>query len=63
MLNRLSALNANVAHQTPATISISRFVGKFRRDGVHARKERRVCRCVAKICRGANVFTRQHQQV
>ena len=63
MLNGLTALNANVAHQTPAAISISRLVGKFRRNGVHARKERRVCGCVAKICRGANVFTRQDLQV
>jgi len=63
MLNRLSPLNANVAHQTPAAISVSRLGGKFRRDGMHARKERRVCGCVAKICCGANVFTRQDQQV
>jgi hypothetical protein len=63
MFNRLSALNANVAHQAPAAISVTRLGGKFRRDGVHARKERRVCGCVAKICCGANVFTRQDQQV
>jgi len=63
MLNGLSALNANVAHQTPTAISISRLVGKFHRNGVHARKERRVCGCVAKICCGADVLTRQDQQV
>jgi hypothetical protein len=63
MLNGLSALNANIAHQTPAAISVSRLGSKFRRDGVHARKERRVCGCVAKICCGSNVFTRQDQQV
>jgi len=63
MLNGLSTLNANVAHQTPAAVSISRLVGKFHRNGVHARKERRVCGCVAKICCGTDVFTRQDQQV
>ena len=63
MLNGLSPLYANVAHQTPAAISIPRFVGKLRRNGVHARKERPVCGCVAKICCGADVFTWQDQQV
>jgi hypothetical protein len=63
MLNGLSALNANVAHQAPATISVARLIRELRSDGVHARKERRVCWCVAKICCGANVFTRQDQQV
>ena len=63
MLNGLPPLNANVAHQAPAAISISGLVRKFRRNGVHARKERRVCGCVAKICCRANVFTRHDQQV
>jgi hypothetical protein len=63
MLNGLSALNANVAHQTPAAISKSRLVGKFHRNGVHACKERCVFGCVAKISCGADVFTRQDQQV
>jgi hypothetical protein len=63
MLNRLSPLNANVAHQAPAAISVTRLARKFHSNSVHARKERRVCGCVAKICCGANVFTRQDQQV
>ena len=63
MLNCLAALIADITHQSPSAIRVAGRRGELRRNGVHARKERRMLRRVAKISCGADVFTRQDQQV
>ena len=61
MLDRLTTLVANIAHQSPPAIRVASRRGKLRCNGVHARKERRVLRRVAKIGGGTNMFARDDQ--
>lgn len=63
MLNRLTALITDIAHQSPTAIRIASCHGELRRNGVHARKERRVLRRVAQIRSGTNMFARNDQQM
>ena len=63
MLNCLATLVTNIAHQSPPAISVASRRGELRRNGVHARKERRVLRRVAQIRSGTNMFARDDQQM
>jgi len=61
MLDRLTTFVANITHQSPPAIRVASRRGELRRNGVHARKERRMLRRVAKICGGTNMFARDDQ--
>jgi hypothetical protein len=63
MLNRLPTFNTNIAHQTPAAISVTRLTCELCGNSVHARKERRVFRNVSQVCGGANMFAREDQEM
>jgi hypothetical protein len=61
MLNCLTTLVTNIAHQSPPAIRVASRRGELRRNGVHARKERRMLRRVAKIGGRTNMFARDDQ--
>lgn len=63
MLNRLTTLITDIAHQSPPAIRIASCHGELRRNGVHARKERRMLRRVTKIRRRTDMFARNDQQM
>jgi len=63
MLNCLATLVAHITDQSPTTIRIAGRRSKLRRNGVHARKERRMLRRVAKISGRTNMFARDDQQM
>lgn len=63
MLDRLTTLVTDITNQAPTTIPIAGRRGKLSCNGVHARKERRMLRRVAKICSGTNMFARNDQQM
>jgi hypothetical protein len=61
MLNRLTTLVTHIAHQSPPAIRVASRRGELRCNGVHARKERRMLRRVAKIRGRTNMFARNDQ--
>ena len=63
MLDRLTTLVTNIAHQSPPAIRVPSRCGELRRNGVHARKECRMLRRVAKVRGRTNMFARNDQQV
>ena len=63
MLNCLATFVADITHQSPSAIRVAGRRGELRRNGVHARKERRMLRRVAKIGGRANMFARNDQQM
>ena len=63
MLNCLATFVADITHQSPSAIRVAGRRGELRRNGVHARKERRMLRRVAKISGRANMFARNDQQM
>jgi len=63
MLNCLATFVADITHQSPSAIRVAGCRGELRRNGVHARKERRMLRRVAKIGGGTNMFARNDQQM
>ena len=63
MLNRLTTLITDIAHQSPPAIRIASCHGELRRNGVHAPKKRRMLWRVAQIRSGTNMFARNDQQM
>jgi hypothetical protein len=63
MLNCLATLIADIAHQSPPAIRVASCRGELRRNGVHARKKRRMLRRIAKIGGRTNMFARDDQQM
>jgi hypothetical protein len=58
MLNCLTTLVTNIAHQSPPAIRVPSCCGELRRYSVHAREERRMLRCIAKVRGRTNMFAR-----